>query len=137
MSKDKKCTCKACKNTVFHCQICKFEGFLLPRRRRGCLSSLLRKMYPSSTEKHSCAFICRYLRLLHHHRQEDRRLQFLYQRENNNQIASPVRADSHFWMEISFEFLLECLNIEYFPSQSWRKYRKENSNVFSGKNGYD
>ena len=30
MSKDEKCTCKACKNTVFHCQICKFVGFLLP-----------------------------------------------------------------------------------------------------------
>ena len=30
MSKDEKCTCKACKNTVFHCQICKFAGFLLP-----------------------------------------------------------------------------------------------------------
>ena len=28
--KMKKCTCKACKNTVFHCQICKFVGFLLP-----------------------------------------------------------------------------------------------------------
>ena len=27
MSKDEKCTCKACKNT--HCQICKFVGFLL------------------------------------------------------------------------------------------------------------
>ena len=26
----KKCTCKACKNTVFHRQICKFVGFLLP-----------------------------------------------------------------------------------------------------------
>ena len=26
----KKCTCKACRNTVFHCQICKFVGFLLP-----------------------------------------------------------------------------------------------------------
>ena len=24
------CTCKACKNNVFHCQICKFVGFLLP-----------------------------------------------------------------------------------------------------------
>ena len=65
MSKDEICTCKACKNTVFHCQICKFMGFLLPssswllklpiavtksyifrwrsrfRRRRVCLSSLL------------------------------------------------------------------------------------------------
>ena len=30
MSKDKKCTCKACKNNVFHCQICKFVVFLLP-----------------------------------------------------------------------------------------------------------
>ena len=29
MSKDEKWTCKACKNTVFHCQICKFVGFLL------------------------------------------------------------------------------------------------------------
>ena len=28
--KDERCTCKACKNTVFHCQICKFVGFLLP-----------------------------------------------------------------------------------------------------------
>ena len=28
--KDEKCTCKACKNTVFHCQICKFVRFLLP-----------------------------------------------------------------------------------------------------------
>ena len=30
MSKDEKCTCKACKNSVFNCQICKFVGFLLP-----------------------------------------------------------------------------------------------------------
>ena len=30
MSKEEKCTCKACKNTVFHCQICKFVEFLLP-----------------------------------------------------------------------------------------------------------
>ena len=30
MSKDEKCTCKACKNTIFHCKICKFVGFLLP-----------------------------------------------------------------------------------------------------------
>ena len=30
MSKDEICTCKACKKTVFHCQICKFMGFLLP-----------------------------------------------------------------------------------------------------------
>ena len=30
MSKNEKCTCKACKNTVFHCQICKFMGFSFP-----------------------------------------------------------------------------------------------------------
>ena len=29
MSKDGKCTYKACKNTVFQCQICKFVGLLL------------------------------------------------------------------------------------------------------------
>ena len=29
MSKDENCTCKACKNTKFHCQICKFVEFLL------------------------------------------------------------------------------------------------------------
>ena len=41
LSKDEKCACKACKNTVFHCQICKFVGFLLPSSSsRGCLSSL-------------------------------------------------------------------------------------------------
>ena len=34
MSKDEKCTCKACKNTVFHCQICKFVEFLLPSSSR-------------------------------------------------------------------------------------------------------
>ncbi len=27
ISKDEKCTCKACKKTVFHCQICKSVGF--------------------------------------------------------------------------------------------------------------
>ena len=30
MAKKDNCTCKACKNTVFHCQICKCVGFLLP-----------------------------------------------------------------------------------------------------------
>ena len=40
MSKDEKCTCKACKNNVFHCQICKFGFFFCCRRPRGCLSSL-------------------------------------------------------------------------------------------------
>ena len=29
-AKNKTCSCKACKNTIFHCQICKFVGFLLP-----------------------------------------------------------------------------------------------------------
>ena len=38
MSKDEKCTCKACKNAVFHCQICKFVGFLLPSS--SCLLKL-------------------------------------------------------------------------------------------------
>ena len=28
--KNEKCTCKVCKTTVFHCQIWKFVGFLLP-----------------------------------------------------------------------------------------------------------
>ena len=28
MSKHEKCTCQACKNTVFQCQICKFVGIL-------------------------------------------------------------------------------------------------------------
>ena len=28
--KNETCTCKACKNTIFHCQICKFVEFLLP-----------------------------------------------------------------------------------------------------------
>ena len=28
--KNEICTCKACKNTIFHCEICKFVGFLLP-----------------------------------------------------------------------------------------------------------
>ena len=27
--KNEICTCNACKNTIFHCQICKFVGFLL------------------------------------------------------------------------------------------------------------
>ena len=30
MSKDEKCTCKVCTNAIFHCQICKFVGVLLP-----------------------------------------------------------------------------------------------------------
>ena len=38
MSKNEKYTCKACKNTNFHCQIRKFVGFLLP------LSSWLLKL---------------------------------------------------------------------------------------------
>ena len=46
MSKDQKCTCKACKNTVFHCQICKFVGFLLPSS-----SWLLKLSIPSCHER--------------------------------------------------------------------------------------
>ena len=33
ISKDEKCTCKACKGIVFHCQICKWSFCC----RRGCL----------------------------------------------------------------------------------------------------
>ena len=62
MSKDDKCTCKACENTIFHCQICKFVGFLLPssswllklpsvNRRKSVLSLLL------ETNKHKYFFI--------------------------------------------------------------------------------
>ena len=29
MSKDEKCTCKACINTVFHCHICNSVGFFV------------------------------------------------------------------------------------------------------------
>ena len=29
MSKDEQCTCKACKNTVFHCEICRLVGVLI------------------------------------------------------------------------------------------------------------
>ena len=41
MSKDDNCTCKACKNTVFHCQICKLKTFLLPSFfiKKCCLNS--------------------------------------------------------------------------------------------------
>ena len=42
MSKNEKCTCKARKNTVFHCQIWKFVGFSFP------LSSWLLKLPNSS-----------------------------------------------------------------------------------------
>ena len=38
MSKNEKCTCKACKTNVFHCKICKFVTFLLQS------SSWLRKV---------------------------------------------------------------------------------------------
>ena len=34
MSQNEKCTCKECKTFVFHCQICKFVGFLLPSSSR-------------------------------------------------------------------------------------------------------
>ena len=38
MSKNEKCTCEACKNTVFHFQIWKSVGFLLPSS--SCLLKL-------------------------------------------------------------------------------------------------
>ena len=40
MSKDEICTCKACKNTVSNCQICKFVGFVLPSRSSSWLLKL-------------------------------------------------------------------------------------------------
>ena len=49
--KMKKCTCKACKNTVFHCQICKFVGFLLPSSSCLLISSLL--LLPITTRRQS------------------------------------------------------------------------------------
>ena len=44
MSKDEICTCKACKNTVFHFQICKFVGVWLPSSSRFFISSLFKKV---------------------------------------------------------------------------------------------
>ena len=38
MYKTENCACKACKSTVFHCQICKFVTFLLPSS--SCLLKL-------------------------------------------------------------------------------------------------
>ena len=51
MSKDEKCTCKACKNTVFNCQICKFVGFLL-------LSSSWFLKLPNVLLKHNFRRVC-------------------------------------------------------------------------------
>ena len=45
MSKNEKCTCKAWKSIVFHCQICKFVTFLSP------LSSWLRKLPTDEREE--------------------------------------------------------------------------------------
>ena len=52
MSKDEKCTCKACKNVVFHSQICKFMGFLLPSSSCSCLLKLLSSECQSSSSPH-------------------------------------------------------------------------------------
>ena len=49
--KNEKCTCKACKNTVFHCQLCKFVGFLLP------LSSWLLKLSTNFRRQISLPFL--------------------------------------------------------------------------------
>ena len=48
MSKHEKCTCKACKNTVFHCQICKSVGFLLSSwlRRAHCFFANMQTTVP-------------------------------------------------------------------------------------------
>ena len=50
MSKDEKCTCKACKNTVFIFKYANLWGFCC-RRRRGCLSSLFSNGYASETTR--------------------------------------------------------------------------------------
>ena len=53
MSKDENCTCKACKNTVIRCQICKFLGVLstssswllkLPNNDNWTLRNLITKV---------------------------------------------------------------------------------------------
>ena len=48
MSKDEKCTRKACKNTVFHCQICKSVRFLFPSwlRRTHCFFANMETTVP-------------------------------------------------------------------------------------------
>ena len=46
--KNEKCTCKACKNTVFHCQICKFEGVYVAVLVVVALSSLIRPFTAAS-----------------------------------------------------------------------------------------
>ena len=55
MSKNEKCTCKACKTIVFHCQICKFVTFLL-----ASLSWCLKQAtYPETGSEHlACQIIC-------------------------------------------------------------------------------
>ena len=46
--KNEKGTCKACKNTVFHCQICKFEGVYVAVLVVVALSSLTRPFTAAS-----------------------------------------------------------------------------------------
>ena len=48
MSKDEKCTCKACKNTVFHCQIC---GAFVAVVVVVCLSYLLGSLSKDDIDK--------------------------------------------------------------------------------------
>ena len=51
LSKDEKCTCKACTNIVFHCQIFKFVGLLFP----SCSWLVIRKfkVYDATVTKTS------------------------------------------------------------------------------------
>ena len=56
MSKDEKCTCK---NSVFHCQICKFVGFLWPLssvQRHVKNSLFLHTKYGNHSSFRSCNF---------------------------------------------------------------------------------
>ena len=64
MSKNEKCTCKACKNTIFHCQICKFVGFLLPS------SSWLLKLPNSLLKRASFAQLTRATQKRRQHKQK-------------------------------------------------------------------
>ena len=48
MSKNEKCTCKACKNNFFDCQICTFVGLLLPSSS-WLLKAPYKRVYEATT----------------------------------------------------------------------------------------
>ena len=61
MSKDEKCTWKASKNTVFHCEICKFVGFLLPSSSWLLKLPILRRWWTRTAAKYTKMKIARAL----------------------------------------------------------------------------